>query len=291
MRVLVLGASGLLGRAMTAILARSRDLEVRATVRTPARAAEFAATAGVGVSIVPDAGDDAALTALFASVRPEVVINCIAPSREALAAGDALQIIPLCALLPHQLAKRSAESGARLIHISSDGVFSGRRGGYTEDDPPDAADLYGVAKFLGEIRQPNAVTIRTSMIGHELPGRQGLLEWFLRQDGTCTCYRRAIFSGLPAIILAEIVRDVIIPRPGLAGLFHVASEPITKCDLLRLIAQVYGRTIELIPNDAVVSDRSLDARRFHEATGYTAPDWPAMIRAMHSHWQNGTALV
>jgi dTDP-4-dehydrorhamnose reductase len=284
MNVLVLGASGLLGRAMMQVLPESDVLTVHGTVRSPAMRAECAPATRGRLEILPDVMDAAAVEAQLLAVRADVVINCVAPSREALVARDALQVIPLCAVFPHQLARQCERAGARLIHISTDGVFSGRRGQYTEDDEPDARDLYGMAKLLGEVREGNAITIRTSMVGHEMRNGRGLLEWFLGQGGSCACFSRAVFSGVPAVVLAAIVRDVIIPHAGLRGVYHVAADPISKCDLLRLVASVYGRTTEITPDDSVVIDRSLNPQRFRAATGYVAPEWPVLIRTMHSYW-------
>src|SRR5206468_9363992 len=156
-------------------------------------------------------------------------------------------------------------SGARLVHVSTDGVFSGTKGGYTEDDPADARDLYGISKLLGEVHYPHTITLRTSMIGHELQAAHGLLGWFLSQRERGTCFGRAIFCGLPTVALAQIVRDGVMPRRALFGLYHVAARPISKYDLLRLVAEVYGKTIDMVRDDSVVIDRSLNAARFAAA--------------------------
>jgi dTDP-4-dehydrorhamnose reductase len=185
-------------------------------------------------------------------------------------------------VLPRRLSHLCRLSGARLIQVSSDGVFSGSRGGYTEDDLPDANDTYGVAKLLGEISEPHAFTVRTSIIGHELQSRGGLLEWFLSQQGQCSCYTRAIFSGFPTIVLADLIRDIVIPQSGLHGIYHLATRPISKFDLLQLVAKRYGKAIELVPDDRPGPDRSLIADRFRKATGYTPPDWPELVDLMYS---------
>ena len=291
MKVLVLGASGLLGRAMMRVLPESRDLEVHGTVRTDAAREECSPAANGVLEVLSDVQDEHAFERMLRRVDADVVINCVAPSRESLAASDPIEVIPICAVLPHRLARQCERKGARLIHVSTDGVFSGRRGRYTEDDEPDARDLYGMAKLLGEVHAPHAITIRTSMVGHERRNGRGLLEWFLSQERSCKCFSRAIFSGLPAVVLAAIVRDVIIPRSELRGVYHVAAEPITKCDLLRLIGTVYGRATEIVPDDSVVIDRSLNPQRFRAATGYTPPAWPDMIRTMHSYWHDERQLV
>jgi dTDP-4-dehydrorhamnose reductase len=170
--------------------------------------------------------------------------------------------------------------------MSTDAVFSGSKGGYTEEDPADAKDLYGISKYLGELDYPHTITLRTSMIGHELRTANGLLGWFLSQQERCTCFGRAIFSGLPTVALAQIVRDTVMPRPDLFGVYHVAARPISKYDLLRLVAEVYGKRIDIIRDDSVVIDRSLNAGRFASATGYVAPEWRELIGLMRTDWDN-----
>jgi dTDP-4-dehydrorhamnose reductase len=142
-----------------------------------------------------------------------------------------------------------------------------------------------LSKYLGEVDAPHAVTLRTSIIGHEMRGRLGLIDWFLDQQDRCPGFRRAVFSGLPTITLAQIVRDVIIPHTDLRGLYHIAAEPIAKYDLLELVAEVYGKPIDIVPVDSPVVDRSLDARKFAAATGYVVPPWPELIAAMHADFQ------
>lgn len=281
MRVLVLGASGMLGNTALRLFARSPGFEVHGTVRTPE-----------GLQLLPGevrplvhAGIDAqvadSLALALAAVRPDVVINCIGMVKQRVQAEDPLVAIPLNALLPHRLARLCALAGARLVHVSTDCVFSGSRGHYTEADFPDANDLYGRSKYLGEVDYENAVTLRTSVIGHELAGAQGLLGWFLAQSGPAKGFRKAVFSGLPAVELARVMRDHVIPRPGLRGVYHVSADPISKYDLLRLVADVYGKDTTVEADDRLVIDRSLDSQRFRAATGYVPPSWPQLVRLMH----------
>jgi dTDP-4-dehydrorhamnose reductase len=281
-RVLVLGATGMLGSAMMRELVDSDDLDALGTIRSGDSKSLFPSPLASKLVVLRDSQDYDGLTEMLDRMRPDVIVNCISPNRASLAEGDPIRIIPICALLPHQLARLSGERGARLIHFSTDGVFSGAKGGYTEDDRPDPIDVYGVAKWLGEPRGEHTITIRTSMIGHELRGSQGLLGWFLSQEKHCKCYSRTVFSGLPAVVLAQIVRDMVLPHPELSGVYHVAAQPITKCELLRLIADVYGKSIEILPDETLVIDRSLNAERFRRATGFVAPDWRTLIQAMHS---------
>jgi dTDP-4-dehydrorhamnose reductase len=207
------------------------------------------------------------------------VINCSAAGRPAPA--DPLRSIQVYAVLPRRLSHLCRLAGARLIQIGSDGVFSGNRGFYGENDLPDANDVYGIAKLLGEIAEPHAITLRTSIIGHELQSRGGLLEWFLSQQGQCSCFTQAIFSGFPTIVLADLIRDVVVPHPDLHGIYHMATRPISKFDLLQLVATRYGKAIQLIPDDRASPDRSLVAERFRAATGYVPPDWPDLVDRMY----------
>jgi dTDP-4-dehydrorhamnose reductase len=220
----------------------------------------------------------------FCQVRPKVVINCVGLIKQLAEASDPLRSIPVNALLPHRLARLCDVSGARLVHISTDCVFSGEKGGYTESDLSDARDLYGVSKYLGEVHYPDSITLRTSIIGHALNSFNGLIDWFLGQQGQCTGFTQALFTGLPAVVLAQIVRDVIIPDSGLHGLYHVGADPIAKFDLLKLVAEVYGKSIEITPDDSLQIDRSLNAGRFRAATGYVVPEWPELVRIMHSYY-------
>lgn len=217
----------------------------------------------------------------FATFQPDVVINCIGLIKQLSDAEDPLSAIPVNSLLPHRLARLCSVAGARLTHISTDCVFSGSRGNYLETDASDAKDLYGRSKYLGEVDYPHAVTLRTSIIGHELGTAHGLVEWFLAQRGGVKGYTKAIFSGLPTVELARVIHDFVIPNQALHGVYHVSVDAIDKCSLLGLIAQVYGKDIVITPDDKVAVDRSLDSSRFRAATGYAPAQWPALLAAMH----------
>lgn len=280
MKVLILGASGMLGNAMLRVLAADARLDVHGTVRAGQAPAQFAPDLARRVITHVDVENGDQLSEVLARLRPDVVINCIGLVKQLATADDPLAALPINAMLPHRLARLCSLLGARLVHVSTDCVFSGARGNYRESDTADATDLYGRSKHIGEVSAPHAITLRTSIIGHELASAHGLLGWFLSQTGPVKGYARAIFSGLPTVELATVVRDVVLPRPELSGLYHVASAPISKLDLLRLIAQAYGRDNPITPDEALVIDRSLDASRFAAATGYQAPEWPELVRRM-----------
>lgn len=282
MKVLVLGVSGMLGNAVLRLMADSPGIDVVGTARSaailPRLREDLRARVVCGVDV--ERFDD--LARVLESVRPDAVVNCIGLVKQLAEADDPLAALPINAILPHRLARLCALAGARLVHVSTDCVFLGTRGGYGESDPPDAQDLYGRSKLLGEVDYPNAVTLRTSIIGHELGSAHGLVGWFLSQNGPVKGYTRAIFSGLPTVELATVIRDQVLPRPGLRGLWHVASTPIAKYDLLGLIARQYGRTHPIAPDDRVVIDRSLDGSRFAGATGWRAAPWPELVARMHA---------
>lgn len=222
------------------------------------------------------------VVAAIDSVQPAVVVNCVGIVKQAEAAKDSLVSISVNSLFPHRLARLCQEKGMRLIHISTDCVFSGRKGDYSEIDQPDAEDLYGRTKLLGEVEGRGCLTLRTSMIGRELETSFGLVEWFLLQEGKAVSgYKRAIFSGFTTIALAEIIAQVITEHPDLHGVWHVASKPISKFDLLELIRKAYGLNIRIEPDESVVCDRSLNGDRFRQATGLAAPTWPQMIEQMY----------
>lgn len=280
MKILVLGGSGMLGNAMFRIV--SETAEAYATIRSVSAIRHFPAQLQDRILSGVDVLDHDVLVDLFRRLRPDVVVNCVGLVKQLAESEDPLSVLPINAMLPHRLARLCALVGARLVHVSTDCVFAGVKGCYRESDVSDATDLYGKSKFIGEVDYSNAVTLRTSIIGHELSSSQGLVEWFLSQTGSVKGYAKAVFSGLPTVELARAVRDVVIPRPDLCGVYHVASTPIAKLDLLQLIASVYGKEIDIVPDGAVVIDRSLNAERFLAATGYAPPLWPELVRAMHT---------
>jgi dTDP-4-dehydrorhamnose reductase len=283
MKVLVLGASGMLGNAVMRVLSENKGWQVFGTVRSSAAARFFPPDIAASLVAGVDVEDQDALVRVFANVRPDVVINCIGLIKQLAEGDDPLLALPINAMLPHRLSRLCELARSRLVHVSTDCVFSGSRGAYVEEDVSDALDLYGKSKFLGEVHDAHAITLRTSIIGHELQSAHGLVEWFLAQQGRCKGFRRAIFSGLPTVVLAKIIRDVVIPRPELSGLYHVAAAPISKFDLLTLVARQYNKSIEIVPDDAVVIDRSLRADRFRQASGYVADGWPELIKQMHAY--------
>lgn len=283
LKILVLGSSGMLGSAIQHILSERTDIESYGTVRSAMAKSYFPPEIAEKLIAGIDVLQHDTLVKLFANLQPNVVVNAIGLVKQLEGSEDPLVALPLNAIFPHRLARLCELVGARLVHISTDCVFSGEKGDYSESDYPDAKDLYGRSKYLGEVNYPHAITLRTSIIGHELNSTHGLIDWFLSQENRCNGYTKAIFSGLPTVVLAQIIRDVIIPRPELSGVYHVAAQPISKYDLLKVVAEIYGKNINIIPDDKLVVDRSLNADRFRESTGYIAAGWTELIEAMHAY--------
>jgi dTDP-4-dehydrorhamnose reductase len=282
MRVLVLGGAGMLGHRLYATLRPRHD--TFATVRKPAEA-----YASLGLFERPRLIDrvdvlvDADLTRAIDAARPEAIVNCVGIIKQLPHAEDPLAAIAVNSLLPHRLVAIGAAARIRLVHVSTDCVFSGERGAYRESDRPDPVDLYGRSKLLGEVTRPGAITLRTSMIGREIRGASGLVEWFIaNRGGRVSGYRRAIYSGFTTAVLSQIIADVLERHADLSGLWHVSSEPIDKYALLAAINAAFGLGIQLEPDDAFTCDRSLDSSRFRAATGFVPPSWPAMVEEMRA---------
>jgi len=277
LRLLILGGSGMLGHQLWRSLHAQHDIWV--TLRRPA--ADFAPyhLFDEAKSIqVDDITDDATLGQALAQAKPDAVINCVGLIKQRDEASDEALTVRVNAEFPHRLAKRCGETGARLIHFSTDCVFAGTRGNYTEDDPADATDLYGQSKHRGEVTGPQCVSLRTSVIGHELGTNLALLDWFISQRSqTINGFKKAIYSGFTTLEMARIVERILTQHAALSGLWHVASEPISKFDLLQLCREKLGWEGIIEPNDEFVCDRSLNGDRFNEATGYKPPGWQAMI--------------
>lgn len=283
-RVLVFGASGMLGSTLFRAFSRDPHFETFGSIREAS--AKFHFVPELHDTLIPNVhldGESGLLTA-FAVAKPDVVINCIGIIKQLPNANDHLESLAINASLPHRLAKYCDATGARLVHFSTDCVFSGKQGHYREEDFPDAYDLYGRTKYLGEVRYENSITLRTSIIGHELNRSKSLVDWFLSQSGEVKGFIKAVFSGLPTIEVARVVKEYVIPNPKLSGLYHLSVDPINKFDLLNLVANVYGKTIQIIPDDKLVIDRSLNSDLFRKATGFKPKAWPELIKVMHEEY-------
>ncbi|RIV39646.1 dTDP-4-dehydrorhamnose reductase family protein [Micromonospora radicis] len=281
-RVLVLGATGMLGHTLIRELDAGGGSDVFGTARRHEDLPRHFPRRLAG-RIIPDVDaldPDRTLT-LLAQLRPDLVVNAIGVIKQRSAVRDAVHTIRLNALFPHLLAQECAARGIRLVTVSTDCVFSGDRGNYLETDIPDPPDLYGRSKLLGEVAAP-ALTLRTSIVGHELGTNRSLVDWFLSQHGEVKGYTKANYSGVTTVEFARFLRTVVIPRDDLTGLYHLAAAPISKYHLLRIVADVYGWPGRIVPEDGFRCDRALSADRLRAVTGYQPPTWPEMIRQLHT---------
>ncbi|WP_341786863.1 SDR family oxidoreductase [Rickettsia endosymbiont of Cantharis rufa] len=281
MKILILGVTGMLGNSVFRFLGQDSKLDVYATARSSFICSYFSKDLSDKLITNVDVENHDSLVEVFNKINPDVVINCIGLVKQLADANDPLKALSVNSLLPHRLANLCKLSDSRLIHIGTDCVFSGKKGNYKESDFPDCYDLYGRSKFLGEVDYPHAITLRTSIIGHELAGNRSLINWFLSVEGHAKGFEKAIYSGFPTVELARIVQDFVLPNKELRGLYHAASKPINKLELLKLVAEIYNKEIDIIPSDELVIDRSLDATRFNEVTGYTPPDWRELVKRMY----------
>jgi dTDP-4-dehydrorhamnose reductase len=278
--VLVIGSSGMLGNAVTRYFSQDTEFVITGTVRSKESIALFPEQVRDNIVWGVDVDDFDTITNIIKQQDPDIVINCVGLVKQLSDANDPLVALPINSLFPHKLARCCAEYNARLIHMSTDCVFSGSKGGYLDDETPDAQDLYGLSKRLGEVDYPNAITLRTSIIGHELNGNRSLVDWFLSQKGSVKGFSEAIFSGLPTVEIARIIKDYVIPNKDLRGVYHLSAEPINKYDLLNLIANIYGHKTEIIKDTNFKIDRSLDSSRFQKAVGFKPAPWYEMITTM-----------
>ena len=281
MNILILGATGMLGHKLMQVL--SHEHTVTGMVR---RNASVLLDLQVfsKMTILENVSTDNIETIRKAidTANPDVIVNCIGIVKQLSTAKDPLQSISVNALFPHQLAKICQLKNICMIHLSTDCVFSGRKGYYSEEDFSDAEDLYGKTKFLGEVDYPGCLTIRTSIIGRELETKHGLIEWFLSQEGkSISGYKNAIFSGLTTLALSEIIAQIIVEYPALHGVYQIASEPISKFDLLCLVKKIYGLTISIEPDETIINNRSLNPGKFKKETNIKIPSWEYMIEEMY----------
>jgi dTDP-4-dehydrorhamnose reductase len=288
-KILILGATGMLGHQLCRNLKDRFD--IWATLRgTPQQFENDGFISDDRLIGQVDVKDLESVRHTLDVIKPDAVINGIGIVKQRDEAKQAVPSIQVNALFPHQLADLCIERGIRVIQVSTDCVFSGFRGNYNEIDIPDPVDLYGRTKLLGELNRPGCLTLRTSIIGWQLNTFSSLLSWFALQRGKrIKGYNKAIYSGFSTKVMAQLIGDILQTRPDLTGLYQVASEPITKFDLLLNIRDILGwRDILIDPDDQFFCDRSLSGSRFSAATGWRAPSWDVMLKGLAEEWPDYT---
>ena len=280
MRILILGGDGMLGHRL--LLHLQARHQVKVTLRR-----ELAAYAGFGLFHRDNAYPEIdcryieRLLEVVGDFGPQAIVNCVGIVKQRAEAKAAIPSLEINALLPHRLNVVAALAQARLVHLGTDCVFSGSRGGYREEDAGDADDLYGRSKLLGEVGESPCITLRTSIIGPELSRKSGLLEWFLAQKGgSIKGFTGAIFSGFTTSELSRVIERVLVEYPRAAGLYHVSNAPISKYDLLSRLNVRLAMGMKIVPWSDFHCDRSLDSTRFRTEFAYTPPSWDEMIEEL-----------
>lgn len=284
--ILILGVTGMLGHTLFKEMSEIDNFKVYGTARSKIGLNKFFSNDELGMIIDDVNGNnyDTILRAITIS-KPTYIINCIGIIKQLDISNDYLTSITINSLLPHKIALFAEVTNAKLIHISTDCVFDGYNGNYTENDNSNAKDLYGKSKFLGEvINNKNALTIRTSIIGHELKTSLSLIDWFLSQKGSVKGFSKAIYSGFPTIEIADIIINYIIPNKNLFGLYHISSKPIDKYTLLNLVKDIYNKDIKINKDIDFTTDKSLNSEKFKKCTGYNPPSWEKLVEKMHQQY-------
>jgi dTDP-4-dehydrorhamnose reductase len=278
-RILILGGDGMLGHQLLKHLAPRH--EVKTTLRQDLSVyASYCLFNKQNSFEAVDIRSLERLVEITADFRPEAIVNAVGIVKQRPDAKESIPSLEINALLPHRLAVLCKGIGARLIHLSTDCVFSGKKGNYLESDPSDAEDLYGKTKYLGEVHDSNCLTLRTSIIGRELSRNKSLLEWFLAQKGTVKGFTNAIYTGFTTLEMSRIIEKLLVEFPNASGVYQVSSEPINKYELLLLFREKLGHDIEIVPEGSFYCDRSLDSTRFRADFNYTPPDWTAMLEEL-----------
>ncbi|GGK24076.1 dTDP-4-dehydrorhamnose reductase family protein [Aliivibrio fischeri] len=283
MKVIVIGATGMLGYSIFSNLSDSTELDVFGTVRSVHGLEKYFPSMDKLIYGV-DIKKFETLETVLEKMRFDVVINCIGLIKQHDVAKQHVEAIEINALLPHKIAQLCDRVGARLIHFSTDCVFDGKAGNYLETDLPTATDLYGKSKCLGEVDYGQHITLRTSIIGHELKSSVSLIDWFLNQKGFVRGFSKAVFSGLPTAYVAKVLEDYVLPNPSLSGLYQLSVDPIDKFSLISKVADVYNKQIEIERFEDFVIDRSLNSIKFREKTGFVPPSWDELVAFMHSDY-------
>lgn len=281
LKILILGATGMLGYSLLSNLSEHSNLSVFGTVRSIAGKEHFFKEIHQQLITNVDAYDISSLQHAIETVAPDVVINCVGLIKQHGISKQHIDAVKINALLPHELANICDQFDAKLIHFSTDCVFTGNVGLYTEDSLPDARDLYGKSKCLGEVSYGKHLTLRTSIIGHELTSAVSLADWFLSQGESTKGFSKAIFSGLPTCYIAKLLIEYILPNTEVVGLLHLSVDPIDKYTLLKLIADQYQKKITISESQELVINRSLNSNKFRQLTQFNPPPWGTLVEFMY----------
>jgi len=286
MKILILGASGMLGSCLYRLLPISNH-DIFGVFRSSSFHHFFTPDVQTKSLVCPNYVSDTNALKDLVSREYDVVINCVGLIKHKSSQYNENSYFSINSIFPYKLAIFAQLYGFRLVHFSTDCIFSGNKGFYKESDIPDPQDLYGISKLLGEPPSVNILTLRTSIIGHELSSSFSLVDWYLSSFDYVYGFTKAIFSGLPVVEVANVLMNHVLTNDTLSGLYHLSAQPISKHDLLIKIAKTYGKDPELIlPINNPVIDRSLDSSLFQQLTGYTPPCWDKLIEDLFFYYRS-----
>ena len=280
MRILIFGSTGMLGHTLIRYLMNQNLVDVEFTVRNNSKQELCKKVFKKEAKYYVDAENPHSALKAIKDFHPDYCINCLGLIKQKKESRNYVKAIQINSLIPHLLSDYCMENDSQLIHISTDCVFSGKKGNYLDSDSPDPQDLYGRSKLLGEVSNKNALTIRTSIIGPEINSANGLFEWFKSSEKSIYGYKEAFFSGLPTIELSKIIFQFLIKRKIKNDIYNLSSNPISKFDLLNLINEVYDFNKDIIADDSFKIDRTLNCERFIENTGFVKSEWKDMLVRM-----------
>lgn len=284
-KIIVLGCTGMLGASLLRYYACRENYEVIGISRSQFSGKIIIYSDNLRLISDVDVFDFDTIQGILRGHADATVFNCVGAIKQKSHKISRSAQIYLNALFPHLLAEECTKSNSRMIHFSTDCVFKGSKGDYLESDVADASDLYGKSKILGEIEYDNHLTLRTSIIGHELVGNTSLVDWFLTQSNSIAGFDKAIFSGFPTIYIAEFIENYVLQNRSLVGLMHFSSESISKYELLQLIKDIYGKDIVINKDTDFVIDRSLNSERLRILTNAKTPTWATLIGKMHDEYK------
>jgi len=280
-RLLILGSTGLLGSTILKYFSTKTNYECFGAIRKNSDRKKLNNINNLKLHKI-DFNKPNDIRKAFISIKPYLIINCIGVVKQVLNKNSNSEIIRVNSFLPHYLSELANENNKiRFIHFSTDCVFSGTLGNYSENDIADAKDIYGSSKILGEVNNSNTLTLRTSIIGHELKTKYSLLNWFLSQKKSIKGYKKAIFSGLTTLEISRVLEKYIIPNKKMRGIYHLSGNPISKYDLLNIIKKTYKKKIKIMPDSKIKINRSLNSSLFQKTTGYKPTTWDQLIKAMY----------
>ena len=273
MRILILGIDGMIGHKIAQSL--SYDYEVIGSSRKNINLEDIGLTKGLLFNNDFLKND---YDTFLNKILPDIIINCIGITTRRGISNNSLNTDFINNQFPHKILEWTSKKNKKLIHFSTDCVFSGKKGNYLDGDQPDAEDIYGLSKAKGEINSENALTIRCSMIGREIYNHTELFEWlYSMKNKEIKGYTNVIYSGVTTFWMGQVINKLLSENMNLNGIYNIASKPISKYELLFKLSNVFKLNVNIIPNPNIKSNKVLISKKFTEITGINIPNWDELI--------------